>query len=324
MLLMIALLAAAAAPDKSVLSLDSGAANSETGATEPSQLPDAVRLLIENAIATDNEGDITTVVKIAKASYPQASTEIDKIVQPWLDIRANQKLAEENRTKAQRAVTAPPPPSPVIWTGQGELGGFRSTGTIDELGLAASVNLKRAGPRWTHLFRARVDYRRTDGSTSRESFLAAYEPRLQVSPRTFIYGLTQFERAPYLGYRERYTASAGFGSKIVESDAMTFAIDTGPSFRSTHFISEEEDNRFGWRASSDFDWKLSPTVSLRQDTNAYIETRMQTVNGLFALDTKLVTRLSARFSYDVRYESPTDIKEKRLDTMSKVTLVYNF
>lgn len=278
-----------------------------------SALPDGVRAMIENAIATGNEADVATVVRIAKASHPLASVEIDRLVQPWLDHRNNEKQAaaevERNR---------------VMWSGRGELGGFRSTGTIDELGLAASISLKRKGPRWTHLFRAGADYRRTDGATARESLFVAYEPRLQLSPRTFTYGLVQFERAPFLGYSERYTASAGLGSKFIDTKTLSLSIDTGPAFRSTDFVISGTENRLGWRASSDFDWQLSPTVTLRQDTNAYVETSMQTITGLFALDTKLIARLSARFSYDVRYESPTDVTARRLDTMSKVTLVYDF
>ncbi|WP_157632442.1 DUF481 domain-containing protein, partial [Bacillus cereus] len=49
-----------------------------------------------------------------------------------------------------------------------------------------------------------------------------------------------------------------------------------------------------------------------------------TVNSLTQLQTKVSTRLSAGLSYTVQYESETLLSARDFDTLSRLTLSYDF
>lgn len=276
-------------------------------------LPDAIRDMLTAAIASGNESDISTVVRLAKQTNPDATAEIDAMIGTYSQAKTANR---EKRVREARFFQ--------IWGGKGEFGLFRSTGTTSEFGVSAGLNLVREGLRWKHILRANADYRRANGETSREQFLFAYEPRYQINERSFTYALTQFERDPFVGYDKRYTASVGIGYDFVNNGKMKLSVDTGPSFRHVKYTEDGIEDRAGLRSSLDFNWKLSPTLSLQQIASAYVEKDQASLSSLTALDAKIISRLSARFSYNTRFESETETTVESFDTLSKVTLVYDF
>lgn len=284
---------------------------SPAAATAP--LPEAVRNMLAEAIASGNEADIDTVARIARKTNPDAGAEIDAMVNGYKQAKGSEK---EKRIRDAGLFD--------IWGGKGEFGLFRSTGTTSEFGVSASLNLVREGLRWKHLLRANADYRRANGETSREHFLGAYEPRFQINERTFTYGLIQYERDPFVGFDNRYTASAGLGYNLVDNSRLKLSVDTGPSYRHVQYTDDGTEDRAGLRSSLDLNLKLSPTLTFRQNAYAYVEKSSKTLSSLTALDAKILSRLSARFSYNTEYESETHLTPESFDTLSKVTLVYDF
>ena len=280
-------------------------------ATTP--LPEAVRTILSEAIASGNESDIDTIARLARKTNPDSVAEIDAMISEY-----KQAKTEEQDEKIRNAGAFD------MWGGKGEFGLFRSTGTTSEFGVSASINLQREGLRWKHILRANADYRRANGKTSRERLLFAYEPRVQINERTFTYGLAQYERDPFIGFDNRYTASAGVGYDLVDNERIKFSVDTGPSYRHVKYTDDGMEDRAGLRSSLDFNFKLSPTLTIRQNAYAYVERDSQTLSSLTALDAKILSRLSARFSYNTEYESETEITPESFDTLSKVTLVYDF
>lgn len=276
-------------------------------------LPPAVREMLEAAIANGNESDIATVAKIARQTNPGSADEIQRMVASW-----------KERTKATHETVVREARFTELWTGRIEAGGFRSTGSTSEFGVSASAAIKRVGIEWTHKLAASIDYRRANGITSRERYLASYEPRYEFDPRGFAYGLAQFERDTSIGYDERYTASAGVGYKLIMSKPVDLSLDAGPSIRHARYVTGERETKLGVRASMDFAWRLTPALTFKQVASGYAESDVYTLNSLTSLETRVSTRWSAAFSYNVQYESETLLSARDLDTLSRLTLTYDF
>ena len=282
-------------------------------ADEPSPLPPAVRAMIEQAIAGGNQGDIDTVARIAQKTYPGAQAEVAAMVNAY-----DKQKAEEKKEKIEQAGVLQ------LWEGRGEIGGFRSTGSTSEIGISAALNLTRTGLHWSHTLSGSADYRRANGETSRQRFVASYQPRYQFDPSGFAYGLVQFERDPIIGFDSRYTGSAGIGYKLIQSKKVNLSLDAGPSVRHVEYIDGSGETKLGARSSVDFGWKLSDTLTFRQTASGYAENDVRSLIAQTSLTTRLVSRLSANFSYNVQYETQTRLTDERLDTLSKATLVYDF
>lgn len=282
-------------------------------ANYPVLLPPSVREMLEAAIANGNETEIATVAKIAKQTNPDSADEIQRMVNSW-----------KERTKATRDTIIREARFGDLWTGRIQAGGFRSTGSTSEIGISANVAITRAGIQWSHKLSAAADYRRANGITSRERYSASYEPRYQFDPRGFAYGLTQFERDVSIGYDERYTVPAGIGYKVIVSKPLDLALDIGPSVRHANYVTGERETKMGARASLDLAWRLAPTLVFRQVASGYAERDVYTLNSLTSLETKVGTRWSAAFSYNLQYESETLLSARDFDTLSRLTLTYDF
>lgn len=286
--------------------------------------------MIDAAIEEGDKQAVDTVIAIAKKTNPTEVAAIDAIHSGY---RA--KLAQTAKAKKAEEVNAIRSAGLFErWKGKGELGGMRSTGNTDTLGLTGAVSLDRRGIDWRHKVTARADLQRSGGRTRREKYFAAYEPRYDVRDGLFVYGLAQFERDRFQGFDARYALSGGVGAALVDSDSLDLSIKAGPALRISETTDGLNDSRLAGLLGIDWDWRITERLKLTQATNAVTETggaaialidsRSTTVNVVTALEAKVSDRLSTRFSYAVDYDSSPPAGRSGTDTTSRFSFVYGF
>ena len=293
-------------------------------------LPDAARAMLDAAIATGDRATVEAVVKSARTAFPGSVAEIDAI---WTGWDGEQRAAAEREAQAQQLALRE---AGVFdnWSGKGQAGGFYSSGNTEEFGATAALALEREGIDWEHRLRFSADYRRSNGITTREQYLALYEPRYQISDRLFAYGLGQFERDRRQGFDARYSASGGLGYRVIDKPDMELSVKAGPAYRITNFTDGTTRSRLAGLFGADFDWQISDTMKLTQDANATAETggevlvivdgsntSLSTITGLEA---GLSDWLTARLSYTVEYDSNPPAGAVKTDTLTRFTLIYGF
>ena len=293
-------------------------------------IPPDVEAMIDAAIATGDATKVETVIALAKQTQPDSAEEIEQIAGAW---RAEQAEAERlaavrKEEEIRRAGLFE------LWSGEGQVGAFVSTGNSEDTGLSLALTLKREGIDWTHALKATADYQRSNGVTSRERYLAAYEPRYQIGENLFAYGLTQYEHDRFQGFEHRYAVSGGIGYKLLDSDSATLSVKAGPAYRVTERIDGTSVDRLAALFGADFDWKLADRLTFTQDANAVTETGAEallivdsantTLNLLSGLDFKVNDRLRSRLSYQLEYNSAVAPGQETTDTLTRFTLVYGF
>lgn len=294
------------------------------------ELPQPVRAMIEAAIATDDEGKVRIVADIARTTNPDDIAAIDALIADFTASLAARKAAEaEAKQIALREASLLE-----NWSGRGELGGFRATGNSSNTGFTAGLTLERQGIAWRHRLTGRADYQRANGVTTREQFLGRYEPNINVSDRFYIYALAQYERDRFQGFSGRYALSGGMGYQAIKADALQLSLKAGPAYRVTQFVDGREESRIAGLLALDFDWQITERLKLTQDTNAVAETggtavaiidsRNTSIDLTTGLDATIAKSLKARFSYAVEYDSNPPPGAVQTDTLSRVTLIYDF
>ena len=286
--------------------------------------------MIDTAIATGDAAKVAAVIAVARSSFPEDAAEIDELEAGWKLAKAERDAAAEEARVAQIENAG----LLELWSGEGELGGFQSSGNTDSVGVAASLKLKREGIDWSHRLRARVDYQRQNGVTSREQYLFAYEPRWQFDDRMFVYGLAQYESDKIQGFSGRYAVSGGVGFKVVDRDGLSLSVKAGPAYRVTEYTDGRTENRIAALAGLDFDWRIFERLTFSQDANALAEsggeaqlivdgsnTSLTFVSGL---DFLISNRLRSRLSYQLDYDSNPPVGKVSTDTLTRATLIYGF
>jgi putative salt-induced outer membrane protein len=293
-------------------------------------LPAPVKAMIDSAIASGNNQDVLAIVKIAKATNPDDLAEIDSLV-----AEHNKNLAEKAEAEQLEKQTAGLFEN---WKGQGELGGYRSTGNTNNLGVTGSIKLVKDAAKWRTNFQARADYERNKGRTTRDQISTTIEPNYKFDNRLYAYGLAQFERDRLQGFSARYTLSGGLGYELVKTKDIRLAIKAGPAIRITDFAGGETKSSLAALVGLDFDWKISDHLKFSQDAGgtyasdaqgftsavAVIDSDNTTFSATSALDAKLIGSLSTRFSYTIEHETNPKIGRAKTDTLSRASLVYDF
>ncbi|WP_321576527.1 MULTISPECIES: DUF481 domain-containing protein [unclassified Sphingomonas] len=277
------------------------------------RIPPPIRAMLDAAIASGNEGEVSTIVKYARAADPASGDAVLRIAEEWRAVRAKDREARIVRAGWTD-----------LWTGRAEVGGFITTGNSSTAGVTGILDLTREGLDWRHKLRGQADFQRSLGITTREHYLAAYEPNWKIDSRQYVYGALQYESDRFFGYSDRYSASAGAGYSAVQTRALTLNLELGPAFRHTQFTDSTVESSIAARGSVDLDLKLSPGLSVSQDASAYLQRFNSTVSSTTALAAKLVGPLSAQVSYTVQYESEPPIGRVSTDTTSRASLVYTF
>ncbi len=283
-------------------------------------LPEPVRAMIDAALATGDEAKVRTVIELARATNPDDAGELDEIEAAYQTRLA--AAAAEAQAAEQAAIRS----AGLFdnWSGKGELGAFRSTGNAANTGITAGLALTREGINWRHNLSGRADYQETEGVVTREQYLAVYEPNYKLSERLYAYGLAQYERDRFQGFSARYSVSGGLGYDVLTGPAMTLSVKAGPAWRETQLVDGTSSNNFAGLAAADFDWALAETISFTQTASALVQAGSSTYVSDSGLIAKVTDKVSVRLSYTVEHDTAPPAGAVQTDTLSRVTLIYDF
>lgn len=274
-------------------------------------IPPPVAAMIE--AAAGNPDQLKVVVDIARRTNPASTAEIDARV---AGINAAAAKAREERLASQGALDG--------WTGNGELGGFISSGNTENRGLAVGVNLTKETRHWKHGFRGIVDYQEDQGVTSRERYFAGYEGNWKFTPRGFVVLALSYEKDRFTGFTSRFTEALGLGYRLVDGRRLTVSVDGGPALRQTMFTDGTSQSELALRAALNGKWVITPAISFTETATYYSDQRNSSLLSLSQLTARLNGRLSARMSFQVNNESNPPPGRENTDTVTRATLVYNF
>lgn len=281
---------------------------------------DTIAAMLDAAYRSGDDATIRSVIGVAKATFPDEAVEIDRLAAGDAAVLA-QTRKEAQLKQQQRIAEAT---FFEIWKGELEVGASQSNGTSDVGGVYASAKLTRDGLLWRQKFTARVDYQRTNGLTTTERALAAYQPNYKLNDNSYIYGLAQYERDRSLGYLNRETLGAGIGVTAYKSTRGKIDFEGGPAIRETDFIDQPNRTTLAARGSLAARYALTPSLNFSEDASVFVESGDTTATSSSAIDTRLIGRLKAKLSYNVQYEQDAAQGQKSLDTVGRATLVYSF
>ena len=280
-------------------------------AQQPAPLDAAVRQMVETAARSGDSAKISAVVAVAKATNPQATAEIDSIVDA---IAAERHAAHEAELRHAGYFEN--------WTGSGQLGGALSTGNSNTKSVTAGIALEREGLLWRHRVNALLDLVDSDQGADQERILAGYQLDYQYSERAYVWARLQYERNRQGGIDRRFVEAVGFGWQVFAPSAVSWDLEAGPAVRQTRYPGYSE-NRIAGRGASRFRWDLSSRAAFTNDT-AFFWEKAATVTNTAALTSKLIGSLSAQISYDLAWEQSPPVGRKELDSTTRMTLVYDF
>lgn len=218
------------------------------------------------------------------------------------------------------------------WAGEGSFGAGFTTGNTETTDVSLGVRLARDGGVWRPSVEALADYGKTDGTETRNRVFLAGQLDRDFSERTYGFGRVSHERDEFSGFESRSFIGGGLGYRILMGETTSWAIEGGPGLKIDEvrdvpapvFIPGDIEQSFSVIGASKFAHAFNDNVKLTNDTNVlYAETSTQVGNSL-AITAGLTGALSARFAFDVRYDTDPPLGFEQTDTITRVSLVYAF
>lgn len=160
--------------------------------------------------------------------------------------------------------------------------------------------------------------------TTREQFLASYEPNLKLSDRLFAFALAQYERDRFQGFSARYSLSGGLGYDVIVEDNMNLSAKAGPAYRRTEFSAGGSEGNLAGLANLDFDWQIADNIAFTQDASAFVQSGSSTLISDTGIQAGLMESLQVRLSYTVEHDTDPPAGAVKTDTLSRITLIYGF
>jgi putative salt-induced outer membrane protein len=274
-------------------------------------LPPAVKTMVEAAVRTGDKAKSDAVVAIAKETNKGAEAEIDAIVAA---VSAEMAARREAELKSAGLLDN--------WSGSGQLGASVASGNSNTKTFSAGLVLKKEGLRWRHRFDAIADIVDNNSADDQRRILASYQADWKLSERFYLYGRLGYEQNREAGIRRRFTQSLGAGWRAVDGTALKWDLEAGPALRQTRFVTGDE-NSFAGRGASRIAWTLTDSMLFTNDTSIFWD-RAGSINNTAALTAKLMGALSARLAFNLAWEEDPPLGLDNLDTVTRITLVYDF
>ncbi len=210
------------------------------------------------------------------------------------------------------------------WSGEGALGGGFTTGNTETSDFGASLTLEGKGRVWTHTLDAAIDFAESAGTTTKDRQFLAYQADRDLSDRLFAYGRGSWERDEFSGYNSRLFAGVGLGYHVIKSAMTDWTLEGGPGYKRDEPTTGATEQNLSVRLGSGFSHSFNEHVTVGNDTDVLWTTDSTQVINSAALTSKLMGSLSARLSFDLRYDTDPRAGRESTDTTTRASLVYSF
>jgi putative salt-induced outer membrane protein len=274
-------------------------------------LPAEVARMIEAAAETP--GALATVAEVARRTHPESLAEIDAQVGALTSRAEEERIARITSLRFRDG-----------WKGEGQAGGFISTGNSDDVGGSASLSFAKETLRWRHEIKMAGDYQRSDGAVSKERYFAGYAGQWKLNGRAYVATSLTGERDRFAGFRGRFTESVGVGYRLIDHPDLRLDLQAGPALRQTNYYDLDDEIAFSARFGGDLAWTIRPDLVFTQNSTLFLDSVSSSLTSSTALTTKLRGDLSARASFDIRVEAEPPADREHTDTTTRATLVYSF
>ncbi len=209
------------------------------------------------------------------------------------------------------------------WLAEVALSAISKTGNTESNDFGVAAKVEREGLVTRNFAEFFYDYGDTEGEETKNRLFAGYQHDRILTERWFAFGSASYEVDEFSGYEYQGTLNAGIGLELIESGPTYWAVRAGPGVRFEEVTDTgESSTRFAMLVGSKYSHEFSENVSfsLLNDVTSTEETT-EFFNRA-ALSAAINGYLSARFSYELTYETEPPMGTEETDTTLRAALVF--
>ena len=231
------------------------------------------------------------------------------------------------------------------WSGKVALGYLASSGNTDTAALNFDGEVKYDVNKWHNSLLGRAILQTNSNESTAESYKAAYKLKYDLSDRTYLFGLLDYNNDRFSSYDQQIFEFVGAGRRFIttekhelngelgigasQSDFRDCNLDDvlagvcviGPPQTPPFGTSENEVN---YRISGDYKWQISENASFVQKLSFNIGSSNTYTESLSELRAGIVGDIALVLSYTIKNNSDVAPGTENTDTYTAISLEYAF
>ncbi|PHQ79988.1 MAG: hypothetical protein COB66_05755 [Coxiella sp. (in: Bacteria)] len=224
-------------------------------------------------------------------------------------------------------------PHPSPWDGtNAQVGYVVNRGNTNSSMMNLGLNLSYKKPRWQNQFQAQFQYGKQDHTANRQYTHLNDQVQWSLNDHkkldNFIFTNGDSIITKFGPYSYQNVFAAGWGKRWVDTKHFTLSAQVGPGYRVTKVQDESDvESSFIGTVQSNISLILSSYGTLTQSIRFDLAKPYNYVQAVTAFTNKIVGHIAVQVSYTLTYYSqiPTSsANTKKMDTITNISLVYNF
>lgn len=212
-----------------------------------------------------------------------------------------------------------------LWSGEVSVTFISNNGNTRSQNMGLKSRAVRDGELWRSTYKLEGSNESTDDERTAEKYFGSVKFDRKLNDVSYVFGLLEHEDDSFSGYDYQTSLSAGYGRKLINTDAHKLEMEVGPGYRRS--VTEEEhdvENEATLRGAANYDWAIDKTSSFRQEVSVESGEESTISKSLSRYKKQLNGSLSLTLSYEVKHTSKVPSGTDKSDSTTAVALDYSF
>lgn len=210
------------------------------------------------------------------------------------------------------------------FAGEAELGVVSTSGNTDSRSLNGKAKLRYLYEQWRHEGRLEALHTSDDGATSAERYLASGKSDYLISETDYLFATVRYEKDRFSGYDYQFSEALGYGRRLINEENLKLDLEAGPGARHSRLTGEKQHDEAMFRLAGKLAWDISETARFTQE--ALLETAKKNTytESVTAISVRINASFALRLAFTAKHNSKVPAGTKKTDTLTAVSLVYDF
>jgi len=228
--------------------------------------------------------------------------------------------------------TAPAEPS---WKASVEFGYVATSGNTETTSINSGFSVVYEEQVWRHaldiktIFGSAEDSSTSEVETNAEKYFVEGKTDYKYSDSSYAFVLANYEDDRFSDNDYQSSIAAGRGYQFTTSEASTLNLEIGIGYRETRkkatlLLPEESIGETIVRLGGDYVWQITENSKFEQKLSADIGDDATVTKSYTGLSANIVENLALKVSITATHQSEVRADAEKLDTVTAVTVVYNF
>lgn len=210
------------------------------------------------------------------------------------------------------------------WAGKLGIGFLSVSGNTETDSTNLDGRLAYVTERWEHVLTARGIGQSQQGETTAEAYKAKLESRYDFTPRTYGFGLVDWNKDRFSPFEYQLFEVIGVGRRVIDTPRHKLNAQLGFGATQNELQDGTDQREFVTRIGGDYVWQLTETSEFKQIVNVNISSSNTFTESISELRVAVVGNVGLALSYTIRSNSDVLPGTENTDTWTAISLDYEF